>query len=101
MKGKKMHQPYTSLKKALAQKGLTYKDVGEAIGIVETTVQLKINGASDFYLSEFRIICEKLGIDSGVFFEDFVAETITGMDDVRYRAISFLDRKKHVKYPGV
>ena len=67
------HQPYTALKLALAGKGLTYKEVAAVIGVTVTTLMLKINGESDFYLSEQRLICETFGIDPAVFFADKVA----------------------------
>lgn len=70
---KKVHAPYVTLKRALAGAGVTYKMVAELIGVSETTVQLKINGYSDFYISEQREICEKWGIDPAVFFEEEVA----------------------------
>lgn len=70
---KKVHTTYIKLKRALAGAGVTYKMVAELIGVSETTVQLKINGYSDFYISEQRKICEKWGIDPGVFFEEEVA----------------------------
>ena len=67
------HPPYTAFKLALAGKGLTYKEVAAVIGVTETTLMLKINGESDFYLSEQRAICETFGIDPAVFFTDCVA----------------------------
>ncbi len=73
----KMHEPYVAFKRFLAGNGLTYKDVAEVIGKVENTVQLKINGQSDFYISEQRKICEKWGIDRDIFFTNIVANTIT------------------------
>lgn len=70
---KRVHAPYAALKRALAGAGVTYKMVAELIGVSETTVQLKINGYSDFYISEQKKICEKWAIDQGVFFEEIVA----------------------------
>ena len=70
---KRVHAPYAALKRALAGAGVTYKMVAELIEVSETTVQLKINGYSDFYISEQKKICEKWAIDPAVFFEENVA----------------------------
>ena len=63
----RVHAPYVALKRALAGAGVTYRMVAELIGTSETTVQLKINGYSDFYISEQRKICEKWNIPVAVF----------------------------------
>lgn len=70
---KKKHAPYITLKLALAGKGLTYKDVAASIGVTQTTLMLKINGESDFYLTEQKIICDTFDIDPAIFFADYVA----------------------------
>lgn len=73
MSKKKRHAPYITFKRTLAGLGLTYTDVARVIGTTASTVQLKINGDSDFYLSEQRAICEAFGIQAAVFFADLVA----------------------------
>lgn len=73
MKEKRTHAPYVTFKRTLAGMGLTYADVAKVIGTTASTVQLKINGQSDFYLSEQRAICEAFGIDSSIFFADLGA----------------------------
>lgn len=73
MAKQKIHAPYTALKRALAGAGITYKMVADLLEVTETTVQLKINGYSDFYISEQRKICEKWGISPSVFFDEIVA----------------------------
>lgn len=70
---KRKHAPYIALKRAIAGKGLIYKDVAAVIGVTETTLMLKINGSSDFYLSEMRAICEAFGFSASVFFAGDVA----------------------------
>ena len=70
---KKKHAPYIAFKRAIAGKGLTYKDVAKVIGVTESTLMLKINGKSDFYLSEQRTICSTFDIDQNIFFENVVA----------------------------
>lgn len=72
MSGRK-HSPYIDFKHAIAGKGLTYKDVAKVINVTETTLMLKINGSSDFYLSEMRAICEAFSLDPSIFFDTFVA----------------------------
>lgn len=73
MTQKRCHPPYTTFKRTLAGMGLTYKDVADVIGVTASTVQLKINGQSDFYISEILAICEAFGIDANIFFADLVA----------------------------
>ena len=73
MAKRQVHAPYITLKRALAGSGVTYKMVAKLLGISETTVQLKINGTSDFYISEQRKVCEEWGIDPAVFFAEKVA----------------------------
>ena len=67
------HAPYKEVKHALAGKGITYRDVAELLGITETTVQQKLNGTSDFYISEQVKICEKFSIEPALFFAGDVA----------------------------
>ena len=63
------HAPYTQFKLAIAGKGLTLKDVAAVIGTTESTLSKKINGDSDFYLSEIRAICRTFGLDQSIFFD--------------------------------
>lgn len=67
------HAPYIAFKHAIAGMGLTYKDIARVIGVTETTLVLKINGSSDFYLSEIQAIRRAFGIDPSLFFDDVVA----------------------------
>lgn len=69
----KKHAPYTKLKRTLAADGITYKDVARVIQTTEATVMCKINGSSDFYLSEMVTICSAFNIDFNLFFEAAVA----------------------------
>ncbi len=70
---KRKHAPYIAFKHAIAGKGLIYKDVAKVIGVTETTLMLKINGSSDFYLSEIRAICSAFDLDAAIFFDAGVA----------------------------
>lgn len=67
------HAPYTAVKLWLAGHGITYKDVAEVINCSEATVQLKLNGGSDFYITEQIMICERFDMDPALFFAKEVA----------------------------
>jgi transcriptional regulator with XRE-family HTH domain len=69
----KKHAPYTKFKRLLAARGITYKEVAKVIHTTEATVMCKINGDSDFYISEMRAICATFGFDMSIFFADDVA----------------------------
>lgn len=56
---KKIHEPYNKLKGGLREKDLTYLDIAKTLDISETSVNFKINGASDFYIGEVRKLIEK------------------------------------------
>ncbi len=70
---KKKHAPYTAVKLWLAGHGITYKDVAEVISSSEATVQLKLNGGSDFYVTEMVMVCDRFGMDFSLFFAKEVA----------------------------
>ena len=44
-----------------------------SIEVTEATLSQKINGSSDFYLSEIRMICKTFDFDIVLFFADSVA----------------------------
>ncbi len=67
------HVPYTALRNAIAGLGLTLKDVANVIHVTESTLSLKINGGSDFYISEAYAICAAFGLDISLFFAADVA----------------------------
>lgn len=64
---RKKHAPYTKFKRLLASRGITYKEVAKVIHTTEATVMCKINGDSDFYISEMRAICATFGFDMSIF----------------------------------
>lgn len=70
---KKKHAPYVKLKHLLASRGITYKDAARVINTTESTVMCKINGGSDFTVSEMMALCATFGIDVSIFFTDNVA----------------------------
>ncbi len=63
----RIHAPYNKLKGILREKEITYADLAEDISSTETTISHKINGISDFYLSEVIEISRKRGISSDFF----------------------------------
>lgn len=70
---KLIHAPYSKFKGWLRENGLTYADLALVLGLNEATISLKINGQSDFYLSEIRLIKKKYHLKSNIFFTDDVA----------------------------
>lgn len=66
--GRNIHKPYRKLKGVLREKGITYKELANALGVSETAINHKINGKSDFYLSELKNINEKFKIENNIFF---------------------------------
>lgn len=68
-----IHKPYAKFKGWLRENGLIYKDIAELIGTSTTTVSAKINGQSDFLLSEIQIIKSKYNLKDDIFFADDVA----------------------------
>lgn len=67
-KKRKVHKPYNKLKGALRERGLTYADVSKLLNISETAVGFKINGTSDFYISEFVAMQNAYKIGTDIFF---------------------------------
>ncbi len=63
----KIHSPYTKFKGWLRSMGLTYKDIGKDIGNSVATVSAKVNGQSDFLLSETQMLIKKYNIEEDVF----------------------------------
>lgn len=61
------HPPYNSFKGFLAERGMTYKDIADLLGISVTAVGAKVNGKSDFSLSEALAIKKKYQPDREIF----------------------------------
>lgn len=70
---KKIHKPYARFKGWIRENGLTYADIANFLGLNETTISLKINGQSDFLLSEVQALQNHYGINSNIFFTNNVA----------------------------
>ena len=70
---KRIHNPYLKFKAWLKENGIKYSDVAALLGIGRTALTLKINGQSDFSLSEIRTLKKAYSISTDIFCEDFVA----------------------------
>ncbi len=68
-----IHKPYAKFKGWLRENELTYKDIAELIGVTVVTVSAKVNGSSDFLLSEIQIIKRHYNLSDEIFFTDNVA----------------------------
>jgi transcriptional regulator with XRE-family HTH domain len=66
-KRKPSHPPYDKLKGLLTERGLTYRGVASLLGISITSVGQKINGTSDFLLSEAEAIKREYKLERDVF----------------------------------
>lgn len=64
---KRIHKPYKKLKGFLCERCLTYEQIGQVLGVTPTTVSQKINGYSDFYLSEVQKIQAAFGATNDIF----------------------------------
>lgn len=62
-----LHKPYNRLKGLLREKGMTYDSISKALGISKASFCRKVNGSSDFYLSEVDKL-EAQGFSRDIFF---------------------------------
>lgn len=69
-RGKRIHPPYFRFKNILKERGITYVQLASLLNMSRGAVGDKINGFSDFYISEMEIIEQKLSIPHSVFFEE-------------------------------
>lgn len=67
MVNKKVHQPYNRLKGLMREKNITIVEMSRWLGLTPGTVCKKINGDSDFSLSEAHIIMTNLGGSNEIF----------------------------------
>lgn len=65
----KLHKPYNKLKGALREREMTYSDVAKILSISKATLCRKINGDSDFYLSEADQL-EAQGFSRAIFYPE-------------------------------
>lgn len=73
MKRGKIHPPYNEFKTWLKDNQITYKNLAELLGLTAASILKKINGQSDFTLSEVQLIKSKYGLDDTIFFTHDVA----------------------------
>lgn len=73
MAKKIIHDPYDRFKGWLLEHHITYADLAELLGINIATVSAKINGTSDFLLSEIKLIKSNYKLPSDIFFASEVA----------------------------
>lgn len=69
----RIHAPYNKLKIWLKDSNITYAELGKLLGRTETSILYKINGQSDFLLSEIQMIKTTYHITDNIFFTDEVA----------------------------
>lgn len=62
-----VHKPYNKFKGFIRENSLTYKDIASSLGLTTSTVSMKINGHSDFYLSEIALLKSKYGLSDDIF----------------------------------
>ena len=70
---KKFHDPYTNFKIWIKENNLNYNIIGDFLGISAVAVCRKINGQSDFTLSEINALKKNYKLKSDIFFAKFVA----------------------------
>ena len=68
-----IHKPYARFKGWIRENNLSYQEIAEFLGVNLTTICNKINGKSDFTLSEVNALKLKYKLDSEIFFTDDVA----------------------------
>ena len=66
-KKKLIHEPYNKLKGFMRENGIIYSHIAELLGVTQTTVSQKVNGQSDFTVSEAELIMRKYNADSKIF----------------------------------
>lgn len=64
-----IHRPYNEFKGALRARNLTYANVARLLNISETAVGYKINGKSDFYISEVEKILNSYNLKLDIFLQ--------------------------------
>lgn len=65
----------SALRKLIAERGLKMKFIAESLGLSQYGFQLKVDNKNDFKISEVKVLCKLLGIESleekeRIFFND-------------------------------
>ena len=66
---KKLHMPYEKFKAWIRENNLNYNKIGEFLGISAVAVCRKINGQSDFTLSEINALKMEYKLQSSIFLQ--------------------------------
>lgn len=66
---KKIHEPYDLFKGWLRANHITYAILGDFLGVTPATVSAKINGTSDFFVTEVNAIRTEWGLNSNIFLQ--------------------------------
>lgn len=61
------HEPYNKVKGKMREKGMTVQDVADALGLSRVSVSDKINGKSDFLITEAVAVARLLTSDLHIF----------------------------------
>ena len=64
---KSIHPPYQKLKGFMREHNITLNDIARLLGCTTSTISLKINGKSDFYLNEANKIIDTYGANNDIF----------------------------------
>lgn len=70
MSTQQKHKPYTKFKYFLTSRNISYEDLGRLLNVTATTIKKKIDGESDFYLSEQEKICTMFQLHPNIFFDN-------------------------------
>lgn len=65
---KNIHKPYQKFKGWLRSENLVYKDIADFLGVSIQTVTAKVNGQSDFTLSEIKAMNSNYNLSNDIFF---------------------------------
>lgn len=66
-KKKLIHEPYNKFKGFMRENGIIYSHIAELLGVTPTTVSQKVNGQSDFTVSEAELIMREYHADIEIF----------------------------------
>lgn len=61
------HEPYNKVKGKMREMGMTYQDVAEKLGLSRVSLGDKINGKSDFLVSEAVALANILSTEINIF----------------------------------
>lgn len=65
----KIHEPYTKFKGWARGNSIKYEDIAKLLGLTISTVSQKVNGHSDFFISEIDKIITEYGVTCDIFLQ--------------------------------